>query len=65
EFEKGLQLAPGRSRGLIGLARAAVATGDKATATRAIAQLNLNWRTADLEPRQELAALSRVVSRMP
>ncbi len=65
EFEKALRLAPGRSRSLMGLARAAVATGDKPTALRAIAQLNVNWRGADDDVRQELAALSRVVSRMP
>jgi tetratricopeptide (TPR) repeat protein len=65
EFEKALRLAPGRTRALIGLARAAVATGDKATAVRAIAQVNLNWHTADPDARAELAPLSRVVSRMP
>lgn len=65
EFEKALRLAPGRSRALIGLARAAVATGDKAAALRAIAQVNLNWHTADPDTRAELAPLSRVVSRMP
>ena len=65
EFEKALRLAPGRSRSLVGLARAAVATGDKPTAVRAIAQLNLNWHAADPDTRLELAPLSRVVSRMP
>jgi tetratricopeptide (TPR) repeat protein len=65
EFEKALRLAPGRSRALIGLARAAVATGDKPTAVRAVAQVNANWRSADPDTRAELASLSRVVSRMP
>ena len=65
EFEKALSLAPGRSRSLIGLARAAVATGDKPTALRAIAQLNRNWHAADPGTRLDLAPLSRVVGRMP
>jgi hypothetical protein len=65
EFEKALRLAPGRSRALIGLARAAVATGDKPTALRAIGQVSANWRSADPDTRNELTSLSHVVGRMP
>lgn len=65
EFEAALRLAPGRSRALEGLARAAVAAGDKTRASRALDQLAVNWKMADPGPRDELNALRRVVSRMP
>jgi tetratricopeptide (TPR) repeat protein len=65
EFERALLLAPGRSRALIGLARAAVATGDKSTAVRAIGRVSLNWHAADPDTRLELTPLSAVVNRMP
>jgi Tfp pilus assembly protein PilF len=65
EFARALRLAPGRSRALFGLARAAVAAGDKATARQAIESLTLNWHAADPQVRDELARLSAAVNRMP
>jgi tetratricopeptide (TPR) repeat protein len=65
EFERGLRLAPGRSRALAGLARAAVAAGDKATARQAIESLTLNWHGADPQVRDQLARLSAVANRVP
>ncbi len=65
EFVRALRLAPGRSRALLGLARAAVAAGDKATARQAIESLTLNWHAADPQVRDELARLSAAVNRMP
>jgi tetratricopeptide (TPR) repeat protein len=47
EFARALELAPGRSRALLGLGRAAFARGDTATARQALAQLKKNWHAAD------------------
>jgi len=65
EFERGLRLAPGRSRALIGLARAATAAGDKAAARQAIESLSLNWKAADPKVRDQLARLVASADRMP
>lgn len=46
-FQRSLELAPGRSLSLLGLARAARAAGDSAVADRALAALNANWYAAD------------------
>jgi tetratricopeptide (TPR) repeat protein len=47
EFTRALELAPGRSAALLGLARAARAAGDTAAAERALSQLESNWSDAD------------------
>ncbi len=46
-FERALELGPGRSPALLGLARAATANGQPDLATRALATLHQNWRQAD------------------
>jgi thioredoxin-like negative regulator of GroEL len=65
EFRRALAMAPGRSRSLLGLARAAIALGDKAAANQALAQLARNWAQADPRARQELAPLRRLADRLP
>ena len=65
QFQRALVLAPGRARALLGLARAAVAAGDKATAQHAIDQLLSNWHAADPKVRDSIAPLRRLVERMP
>jgi tetratricopeptide (TPR) repeat protein len=47
EFARALALAPGRSRSLLGLGRAAFAIGDSIVAGKALTQLKLNWHSAD------------------
>jgi tetratricopeptide (TPR) repeat protein len=47
EFQRALELAPGRSAPLLGLARAARAAGHEAISTRAYATLAANWHAAD------------------
>jgi cytochrome c-type biogenesis protein CcmH/NrfG len=47
EFTRALELAPGRSRSLLGLARAASRAGDQAIAMRAARDLLRNWHSAD------------------
>lgn len=64
EFEKALAQAPGRSRALIGLVRASVAIGDKASARKGIDQLVANWRQADHQVRDAIGPLRRLVDRM-
>ena len=64
-FQRALSLAPGRSRALIGLVRAAVATGDKPLARRSLEQLLANWRLADPNVRDAIGPLRRIVERMP
>jgi tetratricopeptide (TPR) repeat protein len=49
EFEASLALAPGRALSLLGLARSAAASGDKAAAQEAFAKLRYNWRRADAD----------------
>jgi len=65
EFRRALAMAPGRSRSLLGLARAAIALGDKAAANQALAHLGRNWAQADPRARQELAPLRRLADRLP
>lgn len=65
EFERALTLAPGRSRALIGLVRAAVSAGDKASARAALETLTRNWHSADSRVREEVAPLALAVSRLP
>ena len=52
EFQAALELTPKRARSLMGLSRAAEASGDVATAARSMAQLDLIWHRADEEARQ-------------
>jgi len=47
EFLQALELAPGRSLSLLGLVRAARASGDAAAAERALLVLDRNWSGAD------------------
>jgi tetratricopeptide (TPR) repeat protein len=47
EFTRALELAPGRSRSLLGLAHAASRAGDHAVAARAARDLLRNWHSAD------------------
>jgi len=65
EFRRALVLAPGRSRSLLGLARAAIATGDKAAAEQALGRLAKNWALADPKAREDLAPLRRLAARLP
>jgi predicted Zn-dependent protease len=60
EFTRALAAYPGRSRSLLGLARAALAAGDSTVARDAVRQLTANWHAADanLPDRQELARLA-------
>jgi tetratricopeptide (TPR) repeat protein len=57
-FQRSLARMPGRSRSLIGLARAAIAIGDKSTAETAVATLKSNWHAAD-KSLTELAGLTK------
>ncbi|MFN2399039.1 MAG: tetratricopeptide repeat protein [Gemmatimonadaceae bacterium] len=57
EFERALELTPKRAIALLGLARAAVATGDRATAARTYSELLGIWHRADAD----LPALSEAV----
>ena len=65
EFRRALAMAPGRSRSLLGLARAAIALGDKPAANQALTHLGRNWSQADPRARQELAPLRRLADRLP
>jgi len=56
QFSRALELAPGRSPALLGLARAARASGDSAQADRALELLQKNWIDAD----SEIPALAQV-----
>lgn len=62
EFRRALELAPGRSRALLGLARAAAASGDKAAVERALGDLKRNWHRADRDL-PELAELEKLLSK--
>lgn len=46
-FQKSLELMPGRSASLLGLARAQRKAGDEAAARKTYAMLRANWRAAD------------------
>ena len=61
EFDAALAQAPGRSLSLLGLARAADASGDVAAARDARTRLAQNWRKAD--PDVPGAAEARAASR--
>ena len=50
KFERELQRLPGRARSLLGGARAAVATGDNATALAHYGTLLANWRGSETDP---------------
>lgn len=54
-FTRALELAPGRSRSLLGLLRAARQAGDLALARQAEERLGANWKEADAATRAELA----------
>jgi tetratricopeptide (TPR) repeat protein len=60
-WQRALQLAPGRSRALAGLAKAALAAGDSALARESLQQLEANWRRADPVP-ATLSVLRRAVA---
>jgi hypothetical protein len=60
EFTKALAAAPGRSRSLIGLARAASRAGDSAVAVAAARELLRNWHEADRSV-PERAEMERLV----
>ena len=47
EFRRALSAAPKRARSLLGLLRASVATGDKASASEAYSALSAIWHQAD------------------
>jgi len=61
EFTRALQLAPGRSHSLIGLARAASRANDPLVAQGAAAQLIANWHGAD-SALPELAEMRRLIA---
>jgi tetratricopeptide (TPR) repeat protein len=61
EFTRALELAPGRSRSLLGLAHAASRAGDQAVAARAARDLLRNWHSAD-EGLVERANVGRLVA---
>jgi len=65
QFRRALALAPGRSRSLLGLARAAIATGDKPAAGDALDHLARNWALADPRAREDLAPLRRLAAKLP
>ena len=64
-YRRALELAPGRSRALVGLIRAAIASGDLASARRGLEQLSSNWAGADPGPRALVASLRGSLSRAP
>ena len=64
EFERALVLAPGRSRALQGLIRAAVAAGDSDRAEAALSRLGRIWHQAETICRDELRHLRRLVNGM-
>jgi tetratricopeptide (TPR) repeat protein len=63
EFQRALELGPGRARSLLGLARAAAAAGDRNAAQRALGILKRNWHAADadLPERTVVAELERLL----
>jgi tetratricopeptide (TPR) repeat protein len=63
EFKRALELAPGRSRTLLGLGRAALAKGDTAVARRAFSDLMRNWHSAD-KTLPQLAEVAGVLERL-
>jgi tetratricopeptide (TPR) repeat protein len=63
EFVRALELAPGRARSLLGLGRAAAATGDSAVARKALSDLKRVWHSADKNI-PELAEVERLLERL-
>jgi tetratricopeptide (TPR) repeat protein len=63
EFQRALELGPGRARSLLGLARAAAAAGDRNAAHGALGILKHNWHAADadLPERTVVAELERLL----
>jgi hypothetical protein len=61
EFQRALAAFPGRSRSLLGLARAALAAGDTVVAQSAVRALQANWHAADADL-SERAALNEIVA---
>ena len=64
QFARALQLAPKRALSLLGLGRAAVAAGDRATAARAYGDLREIWHRADTNL-PALAEAARVLAARP
>jgi len=62
EFTRALELAPGRTRSLLGLGRAATAAGDRVAAERALGELKRLWHPADKDL-PELSELDRLLAR--
>ena len=60
EFTRALEMAPGRARSLLGLGRAAAASGDKAAARKALEELKRIWHSADASL-PELAEVNRLL----
>jgi len=63
EFQRALELGPGRSPALLGLARAARAAGQKEVSARAYATLAGNWHAADAGIKSLAEARAAVGSR--
>ena len=63
EFTRALELAPGRSRSLLGLGRAAFAKGDTAVARRALNDLMRNWHATD-KNLPEIAEVQSMLKRL-
>ncbi len=63
EFVRALELAPGRSRSLLGLGRAAFARSDTVVAQRALTVLQQNWRAAD-KTLPQLAEVAGMLERL-
>lgn len=64
EFTRALELTPGRSRSLVGLARAAAISGDREASRRAAQHVLRNWHAADADiperlEMEQLAAAER------
>jgi hypothetical protein len=64
EFQRALAATPGRARSLLGLAKAAAASGDTAIARDAARRLRAIWHGADKEL-PELAELGRLEASFP
>lgn len=54
EFTRALEVTPGRSRSLVGLARAAAINGDRDASRRAAQHVLRNWKSADADVPERL-----------
>jgi cytochrome c-type biogenesis protein CcmH/NrfG len=63
EFSNALALAPGRARSLLGLGRAALASGDQVVARQALTDLKRAWHSADASL-PEVAELDRLLAQV-